>query len=120
MNTASQLVSVLQGTLPYRYYVRRVFLVRAPALLKARLYISPQVFLQVYRNDDYETTSFAVIAHGKRLYGRDQLRGRWHRNPHDDPESHDTGTEGTRCVDLLQFLAEADTVLNKTGLVHQT
>lgn len=119
MNAASRLTSLLQGTLPYHYYVRRVVLVHAPTLLKARLYVSPQVFVQVYRNDDYDSTSFVVVAHGNRLYGRDQLRGKWHRHPHDNPDTHDTGTEGAYSVDLLQFLAEADAVLKKAGLIPQ-
>ena len=77
MNVA-QLLSVLHREARGRAYVRRLdVLDQSPTLLKARLYVSPGLFVQVYRNDRFNMTSLVLIHNGQRIYARDQLDGVW-------------------------------------------
>jgi len=72
-------------------------------VIKARIYISADLFVQVYRNDRFGTTNFAVILSQRRIFGRDERGGKWHRHPSDDPEAHDESEEGRREVSLSEF-----------------
>ncbi len=94
-----------------KYFIRMDVLEQTISLVKIRLYISPDLFVQVYRNDRYETTNFALIHNGQRLYGRDELDGRWHRHTYDKPEEHDKSKEGKRPVEMSEFLNEVEQVL---------
>jgi hypothetical protein len=94
-----------------KYFVRMDVLDQTLSLVKIRLYISPDLFVQIYRNDLYKTTNLALIQNGRRLYARDELDGRWHRHTHRRPEEHDTSKEGRRPIELSEFLDEVEKVL---------
>lgn len=49
-------------------------------VLKARLYLAPNLFVQVYRNDRFDTTNLVLVHNDRRVFGRDQLSGQWHRH----------------------------------------
>jgi len=85
-------------------------------LLKARLYILPELFVQVYRNDSYDTTNLVLIHNGQRLYARDQLGHVWHRHTAAAPQHHDHSADGCRAVNLSEFLDEVESVLSSIGL----
>jgi hypothetical protein len=86
-------------------------------VLKARIYLSGDLFVQVYRNDRFDTTNLAVILGGRRIYGRDERDRKWHRHPSDDPDAHDESDEGRREVTLNEFWAESLAVINNLGLL---
>jgi hypothetical protein len=112
-----QLLAALHREAQDRAYIRRVELLdQSRSLLKARLYLSPELFVQIYRNDRFDTTNFVLIHSGRRLYARDQLSGVWHRHLPDAPQLHDTSTQGRRSVDLSEFLDEVEDVLATLGL----
>jgi hypothetical protein len=94
-----------------KYFVRMDVLEQTLSLVKIRLYISPDLFVQVYRNDRYQTTSLVLIHNGQRRFARDELDGRWHRHKPDTPEKHDTSKEGRRSVEISEFLDEVEQVL---------
>ena len=94
-----------------RYFIRLDILEQTLSLVKIRLYISPDLFVQAYRNDRYQTTSLALIYNGQRLYARDELEGSWHRHTFRKPEEHDKSKEGRRPVEIGEFLDEVETVL---------
>jgi hypothetical protein len=74
--SVSQLLAALHQEAKNRAYIKRIELLdRSPNLLKARLYLSPDLFVQVYRNDRFDTTNLVLIHSGRRLYARDQLGG---------------------------------------------
>jgi len=111
-----QLLSALHQESKTRAYIRRLdVLEQSQTLLKARLYISPGLFVQVYRNDRFDTTNLVLIHNGQRIYARDQLGGVWHRHTIAAPHLHDTSAEGRRPVDLSEFLDEVETVLATMG-----
>ena len=112
-----QLLSALHREARSRAYIRRLdVLDQSQTLLKARLYISPGLFVQVYRNDRFDTTNLALIHNGQRIYARDHLGGIWHRHTVAAPDLHDTSTEGRHPVDLSRFLDEVEAVLTTMGL----
>ena len=112
-----QLHNALQHEVKARpYFLRLELLELTTSLLKARLVITPQLFVQIYRNDRFDTTNLALIHDGQRLYARDQLDGRWHRHPVEAPERHDHGDEGQRAVSLHEFLNEVEDILAARGL----
>ena len=56
-------------------------------------------------------TNLVVLYGGRRIYARDQLGGRWHRHSAEAPDVHDTSADGSRSVELAEFLDEAEAVL---------
>ncbi len=101
----------------HRAYIQRVqILDRSQNLLKARLYISEELFIQIYRNERFDTTSLVLIYNSERIYARDQLGDNWHRHPSDNPDQHDTSPEGRRAIELSEFLDEIETILIKLDL----
>ena len=116
MNVA-ELFSALHQAARNRVYLARLeILDQTPTLLKARLYVSPDLFVLVYRNDRYDTTNLALLHAGQRVYARDQLGGVWHRHTAAAPNLHDNSEEGHRSVSLPEFLDEVETVLAAMGL----
>ena len=100
-----------------RVYIQRLDVLDLTAnVLKARLHLSPDLFVQVYRNDRFDTTNLALIYGGQRLYGRDELSGIWHRHRASSPAVHDTSAKGRRAVGLAVFLDEVEAVLAARGL----
>ena len=93
------------------YFLRLEVVEQTASLLKVRLLITRGLFVQVYRNDRFDTTNLALIHNGRRIYARDQLAGLWHRHPVEAPDHHETTTEGRRYVELSEFLDEVEDVL---------
>lgn len=99
-----------------KYFVRMDVLDQTLSLVKIRLHITPDLFVQIYRNDVYKTTNLALIHNGQRLFARDELEGHWHRHTLLKPEEHDTSKEGRRLVKLSEFLDEVEQVLSALDL----
>ena len=116
MSIDDLLVDLHQQAESRAYIVRLEVLDQSATLLKARLYISIDLFVQVYRNDRFNTTNLVLIHNGQRLYARDQLGGIWHRHTAAAPDLHDTSAEGQMPVNLSEFLNEVETVLAALGL----
>jgi hypothetical protein len=85
--------------------------------VKYRLYIEPDLFVQLYFNERSGTVGLVLIHRGRRLYGRDCQAGRWHRHPADDPATHDASPEGARAISVEEFLAEVQDILVKVSLI---
>lgn len=116
MNVADLLAALHSERRARAYFSRLEVLDQTATLLKARLYISPDLFLQIYRNDHFDTTNLVLIHNGQRVYARDQLAGVWHRHTVTEPDLHDTSAEGQRSVPLFEFLNEVESVLASLGL----
>lgn len=115
--TVKQLLDDIHNEHARRAYIQRVrILDHSQNLLKARLYISEELFVQVYRNARFNTTNLVLIYSNERVYARDQLDNNWHRHLSDNPNQHDMSSEGRRAIELSEFLDEVETVLVKLGL----
>ena len=116
MNVA-QLSVALQNEVIRRGYLRHVeVLDQSISLIKVRLHIAPELFVQIYRNDRFDTTNLALIHNNQRLYARDQVGGKWHRHTIAQPAAHDVSLEGSRAINLPQFLDEVESILAALGL----
>jgi len=72
--TVPDLLLSLRRETETRSYIRRLeILDQSASLLKARLYIAADLFVQVYRNDRFDTTNLVLLHNGQRVYARDQL-----------------------------------------------
>ncbi|MEW6665755.1 MAG: hypothetical protein AB1512_11120 [Thermodesulfobacteriota bacterium] len=85
------------------------------SVLKARVQMAKGLFVQVYRNDRFGTTDFALVLGRQRIYGRDEIAGKWHRHSHETPEMHDHSPEGVRPVRLVEFWEEVQELLCRLG-----
>jgi len=111
------LLAALDAESGRRSYILRVQLLeQTPRILKARLHISRDLFIQVYRNDQFDTTSLTLIYNQQRIFARDQLGDSWHRHTVDNPNLHDKSSAGSKPVNLSEFLDEVERVLAKFGL----
>lgn len=113
----TELLDALQQATTQRAYIRRSdILEQSINLVKARLVISSELFVQIYRNDRFDTTNFALIHNGQRIYARDQVGGIWHRHNVTHPVQHDTSADGLRPIGLPEFLDEVESILASLGL----
>lgn len=116
MDVPALFTALHQAVQQRAYFTQLVILDQSRSVLKARLYLSPGLFVQVYRNDRFDTTNLVLLHNDHRLFGRDQLGGNWHRHPVDDPAGHDFSDEGLRSVTLSEFLDEVEAILSELGL----
>lgn len=73
-------------------------------ILKYKLVVAGETFIQIYFNEETGTTAFTLVSHGKRIFGidYDAMRG-WHKHPLENPSKHITH----RQTCLSEFLDEA-------------
>jgi hypothetical protein len=116
MNVTDLLKAVRHEAQSRAYIGRMVVIDHSASMLKARLYVTADLFVQVYRNDRFDTTNLVLMHNEQRVYARDQLGGVWHRHTTTNPQAHDTSTEGRRSVSLTEFLDEVEEVLAALGL----
>ena len=86
-------------------------------VLKGKLFISENLFIQVYRNDRFKTTNFALVLNKKRIYARDELKGQWHRHSLGNPSLHDESEEGQKECNLQYFWKEAIKILRDKSIL---
>lgn len=55
--------------------------------LKVRIVFKEELFLDIYYNSANNRTDYALIEHGKRIFGCDNLGG-WHIHPYENPDVH--------------------------------
>ena len=118
MTSVAQIFSALHQAARSRAYITRLDLLTAgQSILKARLHLKSDLFVQVYRNDEYDTTNLVLINSDQRVYGRDEVAGTWHRHPSHNPSMHDKSEEGRRAVTLEEFLNEVEHIVIDLNLL---
>jgi len=82
-------LSSLLEALSDRTFVEAVDLHTEAVIVKGRVILEDDRFLQVYFNEDTGTTAFALIEDEQRIWGADYdaLRG-WHVHPIGRPDDH--------------------------------
>jgi hypothetical protein len=84
-----------------------VILEQTRSLIKARLYLNRDVFIQVYANSQSAKCSYALISNDRRMYGKYLLKGAWHGHTFEKPDEHDQTTTGQASVRLHDFILTA-------------
>ena len=85
--------------------------------VKARLSIRENLYIDLYFNQRYGTTNYALILDDERIYGRDCYNGNWHLHPYDDPSKHDTSKEGKKMLSIEEFVDEVEEILANLHLL---
>ncbi len=101
----------------WAFILRVSLLDKTEHAVKLRLHIDTECFVQVYANPQKSLVSYTLILNRTRIYGRDCDGGGWHRHPYDAPETHDFSDEGSLEVSLSEFLAEAQYILQSSGVL---
>jgi hypothetical protein len=117
MNTISSLLLEIRHILKEQIIQEAKILDSHINILKVRLYFTEDLFIQIYRNDKNNNTSFTLISEGSRLYARDEIEGYWHKHPFKDPNCHDTSINGTKEVTLTEFYHEVLEILIKENII---
>lgn len=117
MNTVADILAALKALAHDPLFARIEILDLTRHVIKARLHVREDLFVQVYRNDASQVTNFLLILERQRIFARDEIRGLWHRHPFDEPEIHDTSAEGQRPVLFPEFVEEVRELLVKTELL---
>ena len=107
----SQFILSLLHSLSSLDFVEKVDFHTEVFILKGRVILRKNRFLQVYFNELTETTAFALIEEDRRLWGIDfdNIRG-WHMHPVGNPEGHHDINSMT-IADIMNALAEAWKIL---------
>ena len=92
-------------------------MVLAKNTVKVRLSIRENLYVDLYFNQRYGTTNYALILDGERIYGRDCYGGNWHLHPYDDPSKHDMSENGKKSLSIEEFVDEVEEILVKMSLV---
>lgn len=92
-------------------------LLKTAHTIKIRLNVSEECYIQIYRNIQKNLASYVAILGCERIYGRDCDGGLWHRHREDDPSGHDFSPEGSREIDLDEFLSETQEILIEKGIL---
>lgn len=85
--------------------------------VKYRLVLEKDLYIQIYRNLRNGTIGQVLVHQGRRLYGRDYDKGRWHKHPYENPDNHDFSAEGLREVLHEEFIAEVSAILTRERLI---
>lgn len=87
---------------------------KTKSILKARLYFSDDIFVQVYVNIRRPKKSYAVIVNDIRIFGKDYVFGLWHLHPFESPQKHDDSEGARNPVTIEEFVEEAAFILSET------
>ena len=99
--------SELLSALARADFVERVALQVEGFVASGQVFLPKEMFLEVYFNEVTQTTAFALIKEGARVWGidRDNIRS-WHRHPVRDPDSH-FDIQPISISDIVKELGEA-------------
>ena len=117
MNSISTISNQLKKSLTYPYYHQVNFIIKTEYVLKVRIYINFESFIQIYRNDLFNSTNFILIKDNNRIYAKDQIRGKWHTHPFNNSDFHDYSYKGIKPITLKQFLKETHSILKKLSII---
>jgi hypothetical protein len=70
------------------------------ATVKIKVFLKAEAFISAYFNPDNQNCSFALIRHGRRIYGADNAFVGWHVHPFESPDEHILCSE----VSFAEFL----------------
>ncbi|MBI3600376.1 MAG: hypothetical protein HY097_07010 [Nitrospinae bacterium] len=80
---------------------------KTKSILKARLYFSEELFVQVYVNTRKPKRSYALILNDKRIFGKDCVFNIWHLHPFENPDKHDESEFAKKSVTVEEFVEAA-------------
>lgn len=86
---------------------------KTKSVLKARLFVSEDIFIQIYANVKRTKRSYALIINDSRVFGKDYLFEEWHSHPFESPGKHDVSEKAKQPVAIEDFVEEALFILSE-------
>ncbi len=87
MNSIDSVLKEIADIQESSYIIDRIEMLEHESyFFKARIYFRDELYIQAYRNNKYRTTNFVLIFHDERIYGRDEIREKWHKHPANEPD----------------------------------
>jgi len=80
---------------------------KTKSILKARLYFSEELFVQVYVNVKKPKISYSLILNDRRIFGKDCIFGQWHLHPFERPDEHDESEIAQEAITIEEFVEKA-------------
>ncbi|KPA10448.1 hypothetical protein MHK_009345 [Candidatus Magnetomorum sp. HK-1] len=80
---------------------------KTQSILKARLLIEKNAFIQIYVNARKNKISYTLIINNQRTYSKDCIYGVWHMHPFKEPHFHDTSEIGKNPISVTDFVIKA-------------
>ncbi len=91
---------------------------KTKSILKARLYFSEDIFIQIYVNIKRPKKSYTLVINDIRIFGKDFIFGAWHTHPFEDPLTHDDSAKSRKPATIKEFVEEAVYILSeKLGVI---
>jgi len=88
------------------------------SILKARLFFSEDIFIQIYVNIRKPKRSYTLVINDKRIFGKDYVFGTWHTHPFEDPLMYYGSEESRKSITIEEFIEEATFILSeKLGII---
>lgn len=87
------------------------------SILKARLVIDADIYIQIYENVRRPKASYTLIVGSNRFYGKDMREGLWHKHPIENPEIHDDSKEASKSITIFEFVQEVKEILIQKELI---
>ena len=87
------------------------------SVIKARLMIRGDIYVQIYENVRRPKCSYTLIFGNNRFYGRDMREGAWHRHCVDVPEIHDDSEDASKPIGISDFVEEVKNILIQKNLL---
>ena len=102
----NQFLLLLLNELSMLDFVEKVDIQTEVFILRGRVILKKNPFLQIYFNESTGTTAFALIDEGKRIWGIDfdNIRG-WHLHPLENPKTHHNIKQKT-IKEIIEAFAE--------------
>lgn len=75
-----------------------------------RVYLADDLFIDVFYNEETGKKSYALIRTGRRVFGADNTKKKWHWHPFEDPEKHNVVDHE---ILFPNFLQRAETHLSQ-------
>ena len=87
------------------------------SVLKARLMIKADIYIQIYENVRKPKCIYTLIVGNNRFYGRDMREDSWHMHSVDNPEIHNDSEEGSRIISIFDFIEEVKGILIEKNII---
>jgi|SRR3990167_9103018 len=84
---------------------------KTKSIIKARLYVFEDIYVQIYVNIKKPKKSFTLVLNDKRIFGKDYIFGQWHLHPFENQEYYDESEKGRESVAVKEFVEEALSII---------
>jgi len=86
---------------------------KTKSIIKARLYFSEELFVQIYANIKKPKKSYALILNDRRIFGKDYIYGQWHLHSFESPDEHDKSKIAEEAVTIEEFVERAFVIVSE-------